>query len=208
MSIKYCIGIFVCITNAQPPRLIIHPHYSNRIIDNQYEWAINHNAALHFKDLCDATFFYSSVKIPPITYNKLSDFEKISFINVHNPTLCIILSCYHQTQPMPTIRLYQPSYGQNDNCTSSALSFIPYQYGYKKNYTTTRLLINEWYKTLSSISSLKILPCKQGPLKIGISIISPTIFVEIGIHSLEDFNTLLPTLSTTLLTSYQNWRLL
>lgn len=203
MSLKYFIYIFFLFP-LKAQTLFIHPHYSNRIIDNQYEWALTHKAAQNLRDLLAQTGHFNSLVVTPLSYNKLSDFEKISFINMQRPTLCLIISLYQHPFPIPTIRLYHPYYETNKigESTTPSLSFIPYQYGYKKNYLSTCSFIQQWYTLLCSVSTLKMLPFKKGPLKMALGIDSLCIFLEIGIGRLEDIDIILPTLADTLSSLY------
>lgn len=184
MSLKYCsFFIFFCINASRS--ILIHPHVSNRIIDKEYEWSFSYNASTMLQEILENQTQLCNVTVTPITYTKLPTYEKISFINTQHTDYCVILSFYENLPGNTTIRLYYPYAGTSDtiNNFSDSLSFVPYHYGYRKNSAQTYNLIQSLYtRLLTSAHLYEILAPKRAPLKVGIGIECPTIFIEIGIY--------------------------
>ncbi len=185
MSLKYySFFLFLCINGSHS--IIIHPHVSNRIIDKEYEWSLSYNASTMLQEIVENLDPRCNTTVTPINYTKLSSYEKISFINTQHTDYCVILSFYESLPENTTIRLYYPYTGNSDtsNNVSSSLSFVPYQYGYRKNSAQTYDLIQSFYThLLTSANVYEIFAPKRAPLKIGIGIECPSIFIEIGIYS-------------------------
>lgn len=197
MSLKYYIVIFFITLSAENV-LLIHPHASSRVVHHTYEWDLTYKAAIEFQELWEQLCPHWNSVVTPLSYAKLPPYDTISFINTRHPSYCIIFSFYEYTQGVAAVRLYYPYYEQQDRfaSSSSSLSFIPYQYGYRKNTLSAQkltLLLQE--KLLISQNNFKTFAYKRAPLKIGIGLEAPTILIEIGINSLSTITFVLTALA-------------
>lgn len=174
---------------------------SNRIIAKNYEWSLSYKASTLLQDILESHTSDFSFVVTPLSYTKLKIYDVLSFINSQQPSYCIILSFCEYKNGVASLRLYTPCYESPDTIKppSSTLNFIPYQYGYRKNFFKSQLFANSLYSELSlSPAMFEMLPTKSAPLKVGIGIESPAILIEIGLHSTDNLSAVLTGLAQAL----------
>lgn len=190
----FCLIIF-----SLSPEIMIHPWYNNRTVHGQYAWSVAYNISCYLNDYLQAYYPGILTGVTPLSYNQLSCYEKISTINQLYPTLVIIISCYETEHATASVHLYYPFYESNNTVPtySNPLTFIPFQYGYRNSYTQTHTLIWNLYQSLQDTkSTLKLHPPHKLPLKIAIGLQAPTLFIDIGLPSPNNIDSILTTLTT------------
>jgi N-acetylmuramoyl-L-alanine amidase len=159
---------------------------TGRSIDDSFERGIALQCAEKIKALVEQRYPKAKVIITRLPGDIVYDLQNASLTNRINANLFINLNFYPNSEPKPSLFLYQFSYGNDFTSSYSELSFNSYEQAYKINQPQTSKIIQQLFTQLADdkYAHLFSVSCPHAiPVKPLIGVIAPSIALDIGLKN-------------------------